>query len=62
MANFELEADKVAERIRKSDNWNPQDLEELCYIACLGEEWEEADGESFENVVYKAARILDVEI
>lgn len=36
--------------------------EELCELAGLADEWKEADGESFEQVLYKAAEILNVEI
>ena len=51
------EAEQIANRI-----WNADDCSDLCELAGLEKEWEEADGESFEAVVYRAAEILDVEI
>ena len=56
------EAVELAERIRKADEWNSEDLAELCEMAGLEREWQEADGETFEQVAYKAAEILGVEI
>lgn len=53
---------EVAERIRNSDTWNEEDCKELCRLAGLEHEWEEADGSTFESVLYKAAEILGVEI
>lgn len=37
-------------------------LEELCEVAGMIEEWNAADGETFESVAYRAAKKLDVEI
>lgn len=56
------EAVELAERIREADEWNSEDLAELCEMAGLEREWQEADGETFEQVAYKAAEILGVEI
>lgn len=56
------ELNEIAERIRNSNTWNEEDCRELCKLAGLEHEWEEADGETFEAVVYKAAEILEVEI
>lgn len=56
------EAVELAERIRNADEWNAEDLAELCEMAGLKKEWQEADGETFEQVAYKAAEILGVEI
>lgn len=56
------QAYEVAEKIRKSSEWIFEDCEELCKLAGLEKEWQEADGESFESVVFKAAEILGVEI
>lgn len=53
---------EIAEAIRNADEWNPDDFRELCALAGLEEEWTEADGETFEAVLYKAAEILEVEI
>lgn len=56
------EAEQIAERIRTADEWNADDCRDLCELAGLGKEWEEADGETFESVVFKAAEILNVDI
>ena len=56
------EAVELAERIRNADEWNAEDLAELCEMAGLEKEWQEADGETFEQVAYKAAEVLGVEI
>ena len=53
---------EVAEEIRACDEWNLELCEELCKLAGLEDEWKEADGETFEQVLYKAAEILDVEV
>ena len=60
MKNTELT--ELVERINASDEWNAEDLAELCEMAGLEKEWQEADGETFEQVAYKAAEILGVEI
>ena len=44
------------------DTWDDALLAELCELAGITEEWENADGETFETVAYKAADILGVEI
>ena len=56
------EAEQIANRIWNADEWNADDCRDLCELAGLEIAWEEADGESFEAVVYRAAEILDVEI
>ena len=53
---------EVAEELRTSGEWIPELCEELCELAGLADEWEEADGESFEAVLFKAAEALGVEI
>ena len=53
---------EVAEELRTSGEWIPELCEELCELAGLADEWEEADGESFEAVLFKAAEVLGVEI
>lgn len=57
MTNIEL-----ATAISTSAEWNPELLAELCARADMTEEWEAADGETFESVVYAAAEKLGVEI
>ena len=45
-----------------SDEWNPEDCRRLCELAGIEDEWNAADGETFEQVVFKAAEILNVRI
>ena len=52
----------VAYRISMSDEWSPEDCRRLCELAEIEDEWDAADGETFEQVVFKAAEILGVEI
>ena len=56
------EAEELAEKIRKNPEWNLDDCRELCDLAGIHEEWEQADGETFEQVIGKAAEILKVEV
>lgn len=53
---------EIAKELRKSGEWIPELCEELCGLADMEKEWEEADGESFEGVLYAAAEKLGVEI
>lgn len=53
---------EIAKEIRESSTWNEDLLAELCCLAGLEKEWQEADGETFESVVYKASEILNVSI
>lgn len=53
---------EIAEEIRNSDEWDFELCEELCKLAGLETEWEEADGETFEFVLENAADILNVKI
>lgn len=53
---------KIAEEIRNSDTWDMDALAELCELADMTEEWDAADGETFEQVAYTAAEKLGVEI
>jgi len=52
----------VAYRISMSDEWNPEDCRRLCELAEIEDEWDVADGETFEQVVFKAAELLHVKI
>lgn len=52
----------LAEKIRKNPEWNLDDCRDLCDMAGIIEEWERTDGETFEQVVEKAAEILKVDI
>ena len=56
------EAVEVAARIQESNTWDGDACRELCDLAGLADEWDAADGETFEDVIYKAANILGVEI
>ena len=53
---------ELAKEIRESSVWDLDQLEELCELADMEEEWKNSDGETFEQVVYKAAAKLGVEI
>ena len=55
-------ANEIATALRSSGEWDFELLEELCEIAGIKEEWNESDCETFEDVVYKAAEILGVDI
>lgn len=55
-------AKEIAQEIKKSQEWNNELLAELCKLADMTAEWETADGESFEQVVYAAAEKLGVDI
>ena len=59
-----MSAEKLAEIIRTADSYEDceQEMSDLCYLAGIGDEWENADGDHFIEVVRKAARILNVEI
>ena len=52
----------VADRIKNSDTWNEEDCRTLCGFADMEDEWDEADAEEFEQVMYQAADRLGVEI
>lgn len=56
------EIEALANKIKESDTWDGDQLAKLCEYAGLSEEWAEADGDTFEQVAYKAAEILGVEI
>lgn len=53
---------EIAEEIRNSETWDNNLLSELCEAAGMAEEWNSADGETFEAVACKAAEKLGVEI
>ena len=58
----EEEAREIAQEIRAMDTWDMELLKKLCALANLEEEWEQADGETFEEVANKAAETLGVEL
>ena len=53
---------ELATEIREGQEWDFDQLAELCELAGMSEEWEEADGETFEQVAFQAAEKLGVEI
>lgn len=56
------EAAEVAARIRRSDVWVLEDSARLCDLAGLSEQWQDADPEEAEPLIYLAADYLGVEI
>lgn len=44
------------------DEWDMEACAELCEMAGMSEEWEAADGDTFESVVYAAAEKLGIQI
>lgn len=55
-------ANEIASEIRSSSTWDMDLCAELCELSGLPNEWSAADGETFEQVLYRAAEILGVEI
>lgn len=55
-------ASEISAEIRSMDTWNRDLLAELCEAAGMSKEWAESDGDSFETVVFAAAKKLGVEI
>ena len=55
-------ANEIAKEIKEMGTWDMELLEELCEAADTLEEWNAADGETFESVAFKAAEKLGVEI
>lgn len=56
------EAQELAAKIAAADTWTESDCKKLCELAGMLDEWNAADGETFETVVYNAAEKLGVEI
>ena len=55
-------ANEIATTLRSSGEWDFEILEERCKNAGFEELWLNSDSETFEDVAYKAAEILDVDI
>ena len=55
-------AEKIAAEIRERDTWDLDLCRELCAEAGMEDEWDAADGETFESVAFRAAEKLGVEI
>lgn len=56
------ETHEIVERINASDEWDSEDCRRLCELAGVLDEWEEAEGETFEAVVRDAAEILNCKL
>jgi len=57
-----LSLNELAEEINNKHEWDPEQLQELCYRADMEEDWEQATDETFETVVNKAADKLEITI
>lgn len=57
-----IEANKIAEALRSTDTWDMGLARELCELAGMAEAFDDADGETFEPVIYAAADKLGVEV
>lgn len=57
-----MEIIAVADRIKNSDTWDAEDCRTLCRFADMEDEWDEAQADYFEDVMYEAAEKLGVEI
>ena len=55
-------ANEIATTLRGTSEWDFELIEELCELAGLEEDWSNSDSENFEDVAYKAAEILGVDI
>lgn len=53
----QADEEDIAKAIREAGDWNLELCEELCYMTDMLDEWEEANGDNFEEVVYTAAEI-----
>lgn len=59
---YGMEAEEAAARIRETGVWLIDECEKLCRLAGLFDEWNDADADGFEVVVYKAAEIPGVDL
>lgn len=57
-----LENHELASKIKAAGEWDADLLKELCFRAEMEDEWEAADGMTFEEVALKAADKLGVDI
>nr|DAH40448.1 MAG TPA: hypothetical protein [Caudoviricetes sp.] len=48
---------ELAKKIDDAQEWNLDDCKALCEAVDMGDEWDAADGETFESVVEKAVEI-----
>ena len=52
----------LVQEIKKGSEWDMEQLAELCKIADMSDEWEKANSENFEQIAFRAAQKLGVEI
>lgn len=57
-----ISTEELAQRINDLPEWDAQLLAELCSRAGIIDEWNDAEPEEAENIAYKAAEILGIEI
>lgn len=57
-----LSDEELAQEIRDSSEWDIDLLRDLAWRADLIDEWENADEDTYEELAYKAAEVLGVEI
>lgn len=55
-------ASEIAADIRTAETWDLDLCRELCEAADMLDQWDAADGETFESVLFAAAEKLGVEI
>ena len=55
-------AKEIAADIRGLSAWDEALLSEICDVAGMRDEWNAADGETFETIAFEAAEKLGVEI
>lgn len=58
------QAEKLAETIREADSWDDcqDEIRHLCELAGLSDEYNEADGDTFERVIDRAAEFFGVTV
>lgn len=56
------EVKDIARKIRNSDEWLLDECRKLCDAADMLEDWDNADGDTFEDVVFAAADKLGIDI
>ena len=57
-----LTLDQLAEEINNNPEWDPEQLQELCYRADMEDAWEQSTDETFEAVINEAADKLEIDI
>lgn len=60
----EEEVEELAEAIREADSWDDcqDEIRHLCELAGLSDEYNDADGDTFEDVVSRAAEFFGVTV